>query len=100
MQYCTYINEKSPNTCSYSDCHNSCGEAQCSYVCNARCQTTCKEKTNSPCMGLATSYFFIQTFFLFHIKYMRKGNESGRSDNARGITRMSDDQRLGLIMII
>ena len=31
---------------------------------------------------------------------MRKGNESGKSDNARGITRMSDDQRLGLTMII
>ena len=31
---------------------------------------------------------------------MRKGNESGKSNNARGITRMSDDQRLGLTMII
>ena len=31
---------------------------------------------------------------------MRKGNESGKSDNARGITRMSDDQRLGLTMTI
>ena len=31
---------------------------------------------------------------------MRKGNESVKSDNAGGITRMSDDQRLGLTMII
>ena len=37
---------------------------------------------------------------MFHIKYMRKEDELWKSDNARGITRMSDDQRLGLTMII
>ena len=31
---------------------------------------------------------------------MRKGIESGKSNNAIGITRMSDDQRLGFTMII
>ena len=31
---------------------------------------------------------------------MRKGNESGKSDNAGGIVRMNDDQKLGLTMII
>ena len=49
---------------------------------------------------LVIFYILFKRFFLFHIKYMRKGNELWKSDNARGITRMSDDQRLGSTMII
>jgi hypothetical protein len=51
-------------------------------------------------MGWPLYKNFIQTFFLFHIKYMRKEDELWKSNDTRGITRMSDDQRLGLTMII
>ena len=47
-------------------------------------------------MPLRHCLFFIQTFFfLFHIKYMRKEDALWKSNDTRGIARMSDDKRLG-----